>query len=115
MGDREFWALIYGDSAVRCSDLVRQAIADGFGNRGWIAIRLSDGGSDGYIYEAREDAVRYQLHPEQCAYVKIPHDDMPPKAAHAFMRFCRQLYDAGYRMTDPEQARYAPIIPRRGY
>lgn len=112
---RGFFALVYGDAAVRCSEIVRQAIADGFGNRGWVAIRLSDGGSDGCIYEARSDAVRYQLHPEQCAYVKVPADDMPVKAAYTYLTFCRQIYDQGFRMTDPDDAKYAPIIPRREY
>lgn len=91
----------YSDAARRCSDLVRQAIVDRNVGR-WLAIRLSDGGSDGIAYDKRSDAVRLQLHEQQCAYVKVPADDMSPRAAERFLAINRELYDAGFRLADPE-------------
>ncbi|WP_328418449.1 hypothetical protein OG542_40455 (plasmid) [Streptomyces violaceus] len=41
------------------------------GSRGWIAIRIADGGSDGELYADYEDAWAAQLHPERCTYLPI--------------------------------------------
>lgn len=102
-------APIEWDAALRCSDIVRQAIVDGSAGR-WVAIRLSDGGTDGIRYERRSDAVGHQLHPVQCAYVKVPLDDMSPKAAESFLRVHRSVYDAGHRMDDPEREFIPPTL-----
>lgn len=91
------------DAAVRCSDIVRQAILDGHKGR-WLAIRLSDGGSDRVPYPDKATAVRFQLHEQQCAYLRVPWDDMPPRAALSFLRTTRAVYDAGMRLSDPAGA-----------
>lgn len=101
----------YSDAAYRCSDLIRQHIVNGDATR-WAAIRLSDGGSDGIAYDRRADAVRHQLHESLCAYVCIPVDDMTPRAAQVFLTATRQLYDAGYRVSDPDE-QLTPVIPQR--
>jgi hypothetical protein len=98
------------DAAKRCSDIVNLHVAAGFGNRGWCAIRLSDGGSDGVVYDTRADAVDHQFHESQCAYIKIPHDGMPLIHAASFLRFTRAAYDAGMRVSDP--AGPGLIMPR---
>lgn len=92
------WVQPYADSAYRCSDIIRQAIVDGHQGR-WMAIRLSDGGSDGVVYDSRSDSVRHQLHETLCAYVRIPWDDLSPQAAERFLAVHRQVYDAGLRMA----------------
>lgn len=97
------------DAALRCSDLIRQAIVDGFPGY-WVAVRLSDGGSDGIHYVTRTDAIRYQLHSTLVAVVKVPLDDMSPKAAESFLRVHRAVYNAGHRMVDPEADREI-IVP----
>jgi len=91
----------YSDAARRCSDLINLHVITGGVSR-WVAIRLSDGGSDGVVYDTRKDAVRHQLHETLCAYVCVPPDGMTPKAAESFLTFNRNVYDAGYRMTDPD-------------
>jgi hypothetical protein len=93
------WRQPYADSAYRCSDVIRQAIVDGHAGR-FVAIRLSDGGSDGVIYDSRPDAVRHQLHESLCAYIKVPWDDMSPRNAERFLAFVRQAHDGGLRMAD---------------
>lgn len=99
---------VYSDAARRCADNVTLAsIAKCFGR--WLAIRLSDGGYDGVIYDHRADAVRHQLHEKQCAYVKIPPGGMTPREAEAFLGYHRALYDAGFRLPDPEFA--MPMMP----
>lgn len=68
----------------------------------WIACKLSDGSSDGVLYETRNDAIKHQLHELQCCYIKIPFDGMSEKDAWHFLKIHRQVYDAGFKMTDPE-------------
>jgi len=80
----------------------------------WVAIRLSDGGSDGNTYDTREDAVRHQLHETLCAYAVVRPDDMSPKAAEAFLRVHREIYDAGYRLADVPKG-YAPLLPQQRF
>lgn len=91
----------YSDSAKRCSDAIRLHIVAGMAGR-YAAIRLSDGGSDGVAYDTRRDAIRHQLHEQQCAYIKIPPDAMPPEHAERFLAIQRELYDAGFRLNDPD-------------
>jgi hypothetical protein len=99
----------YSDAANRCSDIVRTHIVMGNAGR-WLAIRLSDGGSDGRVYDLRRDAIRFQLHENLCAYVCIPPDNMSPKDAHAFLALHRKLYDAGMRLSDPQVEVHAPVL-----
>jgi hypothetical protein len=101
------------DAAKRCSDSIRLHIACGMAGK-WVAIRLSDGGSDGVVYDTRGDAIRHQLHETLCAYVKIPLDDMPTEEAAIFLAFNRRVYDAGYRMTDPEQPDLIAALTKEG-
>lgn len=67
----------------------------------WAAFRLSDGSSDGILYDAREDAIRHQFHELQCCYVCIPLTGMSPRDALSFLQTHRKLYDAGFKLTDP--------------
>ena len=94
----------YPDYARRVSDAVNLHVF--LGNYGkWCAFRLSDGTSDGQLYDKRADAIRHQLHESQCAYIKIPRDLMSPRAAQSFMDMCRKIYDGGFRLQDPEDNR----------
>lgn len=102
----------FSDAARRCSDIVRQAIVDGFAGT-WMAIRLSDGGSDGVRYARRRYAVAHQLHETQCMYLKVPWDDMPVMAAERLLQINRDLYDHGARFTDPDTDREPIFNDRR--
>lgn len=94
-------AVPYSDSAKRCSDVIRLHIAAGMAGK-YAAIRLSDGGSDGVAYDNRRDAINHQLHEQQCAYIKIPPDNMPPEHAERFLAIQREIYDNGFRLADPD-------------
>jgi hypothetical protein len=91
------------DAAKRCSDAVNlHILADSLGAIGkWVAIRLSDGGSDGVLYDTKSDAVRSQLHERQCAYVCVTPDGMSPRAAESYLKTVRRLYDEGVTLSDP--------------
>lgn len=95
------------DAGRHCSDAVNLALALG-GVDKWIAVRLSDGKSDGNVYDLKSDAISHQLHEYQCAYIKIPPDGMPPEHATRFLNVNRKLYDNGMRIADPDRA---PIMP----
>lgn len=42
-----------------------------YGGRGWVAIRIPDGGSDGELYDGYEAARAAQEHPERCTFFPI--------------------------------------------
>jgi len=93
------------DAARRCSDAVNSALTfygDGACGR-WIAVRLSDGGTDGQLYDTKADAVRHQLHEMMCAYICIVPTGMPVDDARRFLAVNRKLYDAGMRLSDPDR------------
>jgi hypothetical protein len=105
------FALLYGQEAVRMSALVNDAVNNGYVGF-WLAIRLSDGGSDEIAYAKKADAIKHQLHEQQCCYVKLPPDGMGPKHAAAYLDVHRKLYSAGMRIVDPDDPRRGVIIPR---
>jgi hypothetical protein len=95
----------YSDRAHRCSEAVNLHIhAIGIEAAGkWVAIRMEDGGSDGVLYDRKQDAVRHQLHEQYCCYVRIPPDGMSPAQAERFIAFNRALYSQGARLIDPDK------------
>lgn len=91
------------DAARRAADVLNEAHhADMAGN--WVAIRLSDGGSDGKIYEYRADAVRFQFHETQCMYLMVQPMMSSAEDMEHLLRRHREMYAAGYRMVDPQEA-----------
>lgn len=92
------------DRARRCSEAITLALlGQGRGVVGkWIAVRLSDGRSDGNVYDRKSDAVRHQIHETQCAYICVPPDGMTVKQADTYLRFTEGLYHAGHRLADPD-------------
>lgn len=90
------------DAAKRASDAVGLHLIgkgkDAIGR--YLAIRLSDGGSDNVLYDTRGDAMRHQLHENYCAYLRIPPTGTTPKKAFVFLAYMRQFYDNGGRFTD---------------
>lgn len=94
---------VYDDASRRCADTVNLHIHADRGNVGkYVAIRLSDGGSDNTVYNTKADAVNHQLHETQCAYVRIPPDGMTVAEAASYLQFNRNAYDAGFRLSDPD-------------
>lgn len=93
----------YSDAAKRASDIINSALLfiDGAAGK-WIAIRLSDGGWDGTVYDTKRDAVRHQLDEFWCCYVRIPPPGTSPAQMEAFLAYNRALYDAGFRLPDPD-------------
>ena len=66
--------------------------------RAWVAIKLSDGDSDGIVYESRREAYTHQFHPLVCLYHKITPPTAPPVVAcDILLWFTRRAYDNGYR------------------
>jgi hypothetical protein len=112
--DCAFKSMPYSDAARRCADIVNSVAiienAVGNYNQRWVAIRLSDGGSDGETYASKADAVRHQLHESLCAYVLVPPTGMEAREAEIFLNFHRKAYDAGFRTTDPDDPDIIPPI-----
>jgi hypothetical protein len=102
---------VYTDAARRAHEIVNtHLMVDPEGNRGrWVALRLSDGGSDGVVYDDVAAAADHQLHYQQCMYVRIPWGGLPVAEAETLLTYHRRVYDAGNR--PPYLEGYSPIIP----
>jgi hypothetical protein len=81
--------------------------------RSWIAFRLEDGGSDGTLYDNKRDAIRHQLHEQQCAYFSFrgsPNGFASAKEAAVWLEYHRHVYSNGGRPPDPEDVNGGPEI-----
>jgi hypothetical protein len=81
--------------------------------RSWVAIRLSDGGSDGALYDSKRAAVRHQADEFLCAYFSYrgsPNGFASAKDAAIWLEYHRQAYDAGFRTPDPDAADGGPEL-----
>jgi hypothetical protein len=96
------------DRAKRLSDIVNSLVLIyplEVLTRSWIAVRLSDGGTDGTLYDTRRDAVRHQAHETQCAYIQLTAvmGGIQLQEAYTYLKFQEYVYDnPNFRMTDPE-------------
>lgn len=66
----------------------------------WIAIRLSDGGSDNMVYPSREAALDKQLFPTQCGYLPVPLERTSEYVTDSLLWYWEKMYDAGHRPAD---------------
>lgn len=105
--------MFISDEAKRASDIINGYYAyiplDRL-LRSWIAIRLSDGGSDGTLYDSKRDAVRHQSDEFLCAYISLKNcpNGVSPLEAERFLAYTRALYDAGMRLPDPDDLTGGP-------
>jgi hypothetical protein len=64
----------------------------------YVAVRLSDGGSDNTPYASRPDAIRHQSgNQNHYAYIKLTLDRPSVKACDRILWWMRKAYDNGYR------------------
>lgn len=105
----------YSDAAKRASDNINAYITfvpwDELKHK-WMAIRLSDGGYDGTLYDSKRDAVRHQSNEFQCAYVAFKNlmQGARPAEMELFLKFNRDAYDAGFRLPDPDARNGGPEV-----
>jgi hypothetical protein len=84
---REFAAF---NAAVRMGDEIDRHLEHGA--RGWLAIRIADGGSDGVLYGDYEDAFAAQERPEACTYFPIsPLCPWTPRMCREHLEFMTHL------------------------
>ncbi|MFI9155661.1 hypothetical protein [Streptomyces sp. NPDC053367] len=57
------------NAAVRMGEVIDTHL--GYGGCGWVAVRITDGGSDGELYGDYAQAFAAQVHPEECTYFPI--------------------------------------------
>jgi hypothetical protein len=69
----------------------------------WIALRLSDGGTDGGLYPTKSLAVAHQIHEHQCAYMVILPGGISAKDAEAYICIMRQAYNNGVPLAHPDR------------
>lgn len=93
----------------RISDTVHLHVIGGSVGK-WLAFRLADGTSDGIPYDSRAEAIRHQLHEQLCCYMIVHPDGITPYDAVRFLLVNRALYNAGYRLADPDMPG-EPIYP----
>lgn len=67
----------------------------------WLAISLADGSCDQKPYATKQEAIRFQLHETQCAYLFF--NGMPTLGElRLFLDTCEELYDQGFSLADPD-------------
>ncbi|WP_186779906.1 hypothetical protein [Streptomyces salinarius] len=72
------------NAAVRMGEVIDTHLE--YDGRGWIAVRIADGGSDGELYGDYEQAFAAQKHPEACAYFPIsPLTPWTPRMCEEFL------------------------------
>jgi hypothetical protein len=67
---------------------------DGNANR-WFAFKLSDGTTDGVVYDNPIQAADAQLYYKACGYIQIHLSGITPQGASALLNYYRKTYDAG--------------------
>jgi hypothetical protein len=102
----------YSDDAKRMSDSVTMFAFIGEAGK-WAAYALADGRSaDNTAYDTRLDAVMYQRWDrDNFVYVMIPPSGMAVQEAEVFLKYARNLHDAGFRLPDPENLDKIPTMP----
>lgn len=75
----------------------------------YMAVRLSDGGSDGVVYDTRPEAIAHQRHnSSRCIYPRIPPGERwSPKVCDVLLMYARSAYDHGHR-EDPAHQLWIP-------
>lgn len=109
---------IADDAAKRAYDQVRLHVEvaswdDRVQGEPYVAVRLSDGGTDGHRYATKQAAVRAQLHEQQCAYFSFKHSPMGfanYREAGLFLEFHRMAYNNGFRLPDPDDTTGGPDL-----
>jgi len=78
----------------------------------WMAFRLSDGTSDGVLYDSKRDAVRHQDDEFRCAYISFRNilGGASPQECVRVLNFTRDAYDAGFRLADPDDVHGGPDV-----
>ena len=105
----------HSDAARRASDAVNLHYSVlGFDAVGkWVAVRLSDGRSDGVLYDSKREAVRHQADERLCAFIRISPGGMNACRAESFLKMSRMARDAGFRLADPDAKHGGlDLIPR---
>lgn len=100
------------DAGQRAADVINEHISkEGLVNciGWWVALRLSDGGSDGVMYDTHEACVYHQLHETMCAYVQIRPDTNNPRELSRYLAICRKVYASGHKLSDPHNDPIAAI------
>lgn len=72
--------------------------------RKWMAFRLSDGTSDGALYDSKREAVAHQPNEFWCIYISFANlaGGAVARDCALFLNFNRDAYDAGFRLPDPD-------------
>jgi hypothetical protein len=99
-------AFDHSDAAKRVSDNYNlHRVANPYGSIGkWIAVALSDGRSDGVLYDSKHDSVKHQHHDELWyAYICVNPTSMTPCDAEIFLKMHRMMYEKGIRLADPDE------------
>lgn len=70
----------------------------------WVALRLSDGGSNNILYPTKQAAENHQLHPSLCLYLVIPPTGFTLPELRRLLDITRGFVDKGHR--SPQTADY---------
>lgn len=82
--------------------------------RRWFAAALHDGSSDGVLYDSKRDCILHQHQNEQFyTYICIAPSTMNACEAQVMLNTARRLYDAGFRLVDPDDVNGGKEVIKR--
>lgn len=103
-------------AAKRCSDAVNLHLsAIGFDAvKKWVAVKLSDGSSDGILYDSqRLAAIHHRNAGDRYCYIPVRPSGLSVCQAESVMATNRMFHNAGFRLGDPDdRSANLSVIPR---
>ena len=81
----------------------------------FMAFKLADGSTDHNVYPSKRDAVTHVSNEFHYCFIQLHPGGMSPCEAHIMLTFHRKAYDAGFRLSDPQDRNGGrTLIPRIG-
>jgi hypothetical protein len=107
----------HSDAARRVADtyMLHRVANRGLGSVNKVfAVALSDGASDGVLYDTMADCIRHQKHNAKWyAYLRVGREDMTICAAASVLKIHRDADEAGLKFVDRDDPSFAmELIPR---
>src|SRR6266498_2194640 len=71
----------------------------------WMAVRYSEGSSDGIAYDSWKDARAHQptFYQDLVFPIQIQHDSLSLDGAQRILNYWRKCFAAGFRAPDPDR------------
>lgn len=94
-------SLARAQKATEHLNLLRLVHGESAMNGRWVAISLADGSIKQELYGSKAEAIRFQVHETQCAYLCVTGFPTQGEMRY-YLDENEHLYDQGLRLADPD-------------